>query len=251
MGFLNIKSNNELQFLADLEPCTLEDRQRVGKTPVGLKNIGNTWYLNSYIQALYHLPMVMETIMGLQETNELHRQSSLNTMKRIESCYKLIIQMKLLFAFMTKSEKKYADPTAMIRNIVDDFGNQMKIGDQQDISEVSEGFITRLHEGVQAIVNPFVVDKNEPSPFSEEAKDEANASWSESSEEIEKRSLLDRVEEYAKSNESEGFIKDLFYGKQVETTELEGSKGQESLEESEFLLILLNTEVDFKLFNPT
>jgi hypothetical protein len=37
--------------------------------------------------------------------------------------------MKKLFAFMTKSDKKYADPTKVLKSIVDDFGNQIEIGD--------------------------------------------------------------------------------------------------------------------------
>ena len=36
---------------------------------------------------------------------------------------------------MTKSDKKYADPTAVLKSIVDDFGNTIEIGDQKDIGE--------------------------------------------------------------------------------------------------------------------
>lgn len=243
-GINTYQHRNEMNFLSDLEPLTLEDRQRIGTTPVGLKNIGNTCYLNSFIQALYHLPLVMEKVMSLQETTELQRQSSLNAMKRVESSYNLIVELKRLFAFMTKSEKKYADPTKMIRNIVDDFGNQMKIGDQQDISEVSEGFMTRLHEGIQAILQPFT-GQEEGNPFDEEQKEDNDSSDHESSSEQEDESatLLERVEQYAKKPRQEGFLKDLFYGKQVETTECSEEKGSESIEESEFLLILLNIEV--------
>ena len=43
--------------------------------------------------------------------------------------------MKKLFAFMTKSDKKYADPTGVLKAIVDDFGNPIEIGDQKDIGE--------------------------------------------------------------------------------------------------------------------
>ena len=43
--------------------------------------------------------------------------------------------MKKLFAFMTKSDKKYADPTGVLKSIVDDFGNPIEIGDQKDIGE--------------------------------------------------------------------------------------------------------------------
>lgn len=181
--------------------------------------------------------------MSLQETNDLKRQSSLNAMKRIESCYNLIVEMKLLFAFMTKGEKKYADPTAMIRHIVDDFGNQMKIGDQQDITEVSEGFLTRIHEGIQAIVDPFI-DNSQYNPFEEEGKDESNLTDSDSetskSEEVD---ILKQVENYSKNVKSEGFIKDLFYGKQVETTEIINQNDAPTIEESEFLMNILNIEV--------
>jgi hypothetical protein len=151
--------------------------------------------------------------------------------------------MKLLFAFMTKSEKKYADPTAMIRQIVDDFGNQMKIGDQQDITEVSEGFMTRIHEGVQVIVEPFI-DSTQHNPFEEEGKEDANLSDSDSeSSKSEEQDILKQVENYSKNVKSEGFIKDLFYGKQVETTEIINQKDTPTIEESEFMMTLLNIEV--------
>lgn len=251
-GIGQFQYRNEMNFLADLEPLTLEERQRIGNMPVGLKNIGNTCYLNSFIQALYHLPVVMEKVMALQETNELQRQSSLNAMKRVECSYNLIVQMKTLFAYMTKSEKKYADPTKMIRNIVDDFGNQMKIGDQQDISEVSEGFMTRIHEGFQAIADPFS-HKNEPNPFGddepqeEEEKERSDVSENDSSD-AEKRDLLQKVEDYSKNNKPEGFIKDLFYGRQVETTEWSKGNSQDMIEDSEFLLLLLNIEHSNNLY---
>jgi len=144
-------------------------------------------------------------------------------MKRIECSYKLIIELKRLFAFMTKSEKKYTDPTRVIRNIVDDFGNQMKIGDQQDISEVSEVFMSRVHEGVQAMIEPLE-EKNESSPFDEETKNEAEGDFDnhieENTEVSTKLSLLDKIELAAtKGIKSQGFVKDLYYGTQIETTQ--------------------------------
>lgn len=83
-GIGQFQHTNQMNFLADLEPLTLEERQRIGTTPVGLKNIGNTCYLNSFIQALYHLPEVMKKMMELEDSAALQRQSSLNAMKRIE-----------------------------------------------------------------------------------------------------------------------------------------------------------------------
>lgn len=37
--------------------------------------------------------------------------------------------MKKLFAFMARSDKKYADPTAVLKAIVDEYGNSVEIGD--------------------------------------------------------------------------------------------------------------------------
>lgn len=131
---------------------------------------------------------------------------------------------------MTKSEKKYADPTAMIRNIVDDFGNQMKIGDQQDITEVSEGFMSRIHEGFEAITNPY--KNEEENPFEEEVKNQEGSdkqSEPSSSDDEEDIPILQKVESYRTNYESEGFIKDLFYGKQIETTECDGKETENDI----------------------
>jgi uncharacterized UBP type Zn finger protein len=199
-GIGQFQNGNELNFLSDLEPCTLEERRRIGSTPVGLKNIGNTCYLSAFIQSLYHLPEVMKKMMALEDSADLQRQSSLNTMKRIECSYKLMVELKRLFAFMTKGEKKYADPTACIRNIVDDFGNQMKIGDQQDITEVSEGFMSRIHEGFQAVSDPF--QSQDDVIFGEESKAENEGSEEEKEDSFFEHNhddMLERVEKYSKN----------------------------------------------------
>jgi len=49
--------------------------------------------------------------------------------KRIKASKLLIIEMKKLFAFMARSDKKYADPTGVLKSLVDDFGNPIEIGD--------------------------------------------------------------------------------------------------------------------------
>ena len=61
--------------------------------------------------------------------------------------------MKSLFAAMTKSNQKYVDPSTVIQNLVDDLGNQVKIGDEEDIGEVSEWFMTWVDEGINEIVD--------------------------------------------------------------------------------------------------
>lgn len=55
--------------------------------------------------------------------------------QRIKASKKLIYEIKKLFAFMTISDKKYADPTNVLKALVDDFGNSVEIGEQKDIGE--------------------------------------------------------------------------------------------------------------------
>ncbi len=45
--------------------------------------------------------------------------------KRINESKKLIFEMKKLFATLTCSDKKYADPSGVLHSIVDDDGNRI------------------------------------------------------------------------------------------------------------------------------
>ncbi len=64
--------------------------------------------------------------------------------KRIKASRTLIREMKILFAFMARSDKKYADPTGVLKAIVDDFGNPVEIGEQKDIGEFNNTFLARI-----------------------------------------------------------------------------------------------------------
>ena len=58
--------------------------------------------------------------------------------------------MKKLFAFMARSDKKYADPTGVLKSLVDDYGNSVEIGDQKDIGEFNSTFLARIQEGLHS-----------------------------------------------------------------------------------------------------
>jgi ubiquitin carboxyl-terminal hydrolase 25/28 len=51
---------------------------------------------------------------------------------------------------MTKSNKKYADPTMVLKSIVDDYGNPIEIGEQKDIGEFNSTFLARIQDGLHA-----------------------------------------------------------------------------------------------------
>lgn len=50
---------------------------------------------------------------------------------------------------MIASDRKYIDPTDVMTSIVDDYGNELPIGDQKDIGEFNLVFLSRIDEGLQ------------------------------------------------------------------------------------------------------
>lgn len=50
---------------------------------------------------------------------------------------------------MIASDRKYLDPTNVMTSIVDDYGNQLPIGDQKDIGEFNLVFLSRIDEGLE------------------------------------------------------------------------------------------------------
>lgn len=46
------------------EPLTFDKRLRKEEVPVGLKNVGNTCYFNSFIQAFFFLPNMTQKLLS-------------------------------------------------------------------------------------------------------------------------------------------------------------------------------------------
>jgi len=55
---------------------------------------------------------------------------------------------------MMLANRKYVDPTAVLRSLTDDFGNPISIGEQRDIGEFLLNFIERIEEGVGELKKP-------------------------------------------------------------------------------------------------
>ena len=104
------------------------------KDPVGLKNVGNTCYFNCLIQAYFYLPSFTQKILksqkSLQSANE-----GLNPIKpdqnkaRVISSRNLVESLGKLFAQMILANRKYVDPTSVLKSVTDDFGNPVQIGE--------------------------------------------------------------------------------------------------------------------------
>jgi len=64
------------------------------------------------------------------------------------SC-RLVESIKNLFCSLIASDRKYIDPTNVLSSIVDDYGNELAIGDQKDIGEFNLVFLSRIEDGFE------------------------------------------------------------------------------------------------------
>ena len=49
---------------------------------------------------------------------------------------------------MTKSDKKYGDPTKVLQRVADNTGRPVEIGNEQDIGEFNDTLLSRVQEGL-------------------------------------------------------------------------------------------------------
>ncbi len=49
---------------------------------------------------------------------------------------------------MIMANRKYVDPTQVLRSLTDDFGNFIHVGEQRDIGEFNLNFLERIEEGL-------------------------------------------------------------------------------------------------------
>ena len=68
--------------------------------------------------------------------------------EKLEAARALIRNLKILFGQLTKSDKKYADPTAVLRSLTDDYGRPVEIGEEKDIGEFNDTLLCRVQEGL-------------------------------------------------------------------------------------------------------
>lgn len=121
-----------------------EQKVREPNQPCGLKNIGNTCYFNSILQVYYNIPGFVETILKFKDDDKQlaplrpksnpqdtknQFQDEVQLVKKLEASRRLIKKLQELFGSMTKSDKKYGDPTSVLHSVVDNYGNPVDVGD--------------------------------------------------------------------------------------------------------------------------
>lgn len=129
------------------EPLDLESRSRKSGEPVGLKNIGNTCYFNSLMQTLFRIRPFVKEIANLNGLDTITiPQEAAHIQKKYKESAQMVKNLQELFINLAASNQKYADPSSVLNKCVDNMGEYVKIGDQQDITEYSINFFERIEE---------------------------------------------------------------------------------------------------------
>lgn len=89
---------------------------------VGLQNLGNTCYLNSLLQALYHADQFREQVV------------------RSESTGRVVVELSRVFDSLTNCKRKSFAPSSFLKVIPE----QYRLGDQQDASEFAKHLLDTL-----------------------------------------------------------------------------------------------------------
>ena len=129
--------------------------KRKNGVPVGLLNIGNTCYFNSLIQFYFMIPSLVLEILNYschpfyknQEIPSDESQKLAFVRKKAGIC--LVENLQRLISFMICSHKKFIDPTSVLNCIVDDFGQEILIGDQKDVGEFHMILVGMIEEGLK------------------------------------------------------------------------------------------------------
>jgi ubiquitin carboxyl-terminal hydrolase 25 len=74
--------------------------------------------------------------------------------KRYRQSTFLVENLSKLFAQMIMANRKYVDPTQVLRSLTDDFGNFIHVGEQRDIGEFNLNFLERIEEGLGELKKP-------------------------------------------------------------------------------------------------
>lgn len=105
--------------------------------PAGLKNVGNTCYLNSLLQTYFMLPFLRNQILSYEPTDDAKEDDK-----------SFMLELKRLFAHLQHTNQKWLDPSKLFRNMVDETGNIIIIGSQEDVGEFNDIFLHRIKNGL-------------------------------------------------------------------------------------------------------
>lgn len=212
------------------EPLNPESCKRKTGVPVGLKNIGNTCYFNSLIQFYFMIPKLVQEILSYScHPSHKNLEVSNDGPKKLErmrkdASIKFVENLQKLISSMICSNMKYIDPTKVLHALVDDFGNQILVGDQKDVGEFHLIMVARIEEGLKTKLE-----------YNEKQEEELKIEEKESSPVRRKESTNYTGHKIS----DDGIVSQLFYAKQIEYLNIP-SRGKELKNEVVFGQIILD-----------
>ena len=222
------------------EPLNPESSKRKNGVPVGLKNIGNTCYFNSLVQFYFMIPkLALEIITYSCHHSHKTQEPPQDEGKKLEffrkkACITLVENLQMLFSSMICSIRKYIDPSKVLHALVDDFGNQILVGDQKDVGEFHMILVACIEEGLKA---KFQLEENaqeeeEKLKIEERKKEPEGGSPS-----VRRKESINYTGHRLSENR---LIFELFYAKQIEYLKIPSNDNQVLRNEVVFGQIMLD-----------
>ncbi|CAJ1350115.1 unnamed protein product, partial [Effrenium voratum] len=123
--------------------------------PCGLLNVGNTCYVNSLLQTLFHAEAFRTQILCFehppdgadQPEGESPSVEGLAARRRRQHSLQLVLELRRLFAYCLLSDRSCVSPAQLIAELVDQHGHKVSVGSQEDVSEFMLKFVDQLEEG--------------------------------------------------------------------------------------------------------
>lgn len=123
--------------------------------PVGLRNVGNTCYVNSILQTYFHVPKFRQFVLGYRKEGKGNGTDN----------DPFMTELQRLFGCLLLSDRKWIDPMALVEamNSNQSSGQVMvKIGLQDDLTSFNESFLSRLEQQQQQQQQQHVVAPGAP-----------------------------------------------------------------------------------------
>lgn len=115
---------------------------REDNKPAGLKNVGNTCWFNSIIQAFFHLPSFRKLILSFGiESEDIVRLDD-----NSKNVVNFVIELRKLFALMSQSKRRAINPNATLRCLKTCSRYDVETFNQEDVSEFATILVNLIEE---------------------------------------------------------------------------------------------------------
>mmetsp|Transcript_65238 Transcript_65238/g.211248 ORF Transcript_65238/g.211248 Transcript_65238/m.211248 type:complete len:1145 (-) Transcript_65238:110-3544(-) len=138
--------------------------------PCGLRNVGNTCYVNSLLQTFLHIDEFRDQMLRYRtptempdagersaagaavaepETEDAPDKESEKRARRLHGI-SLASELRQLFAFGLFTNRSCVDPSLLLAQLVDRRGQKLPIGSQEDVGEFMLMLLEQLEEGIRS-----------------------------------------------------------------------------------------------------